>query len=246
MLFELFISLLVISLISLIGVITLGLNHKKVEAVLEYLVAFSVGALLGDVFVHLLPELAESGFTLEISLAALSGIVVFFILERIIHWHHHHEGHEHHTTCDTSPLTILLGDALHNFLDGIILAGAFLISPVAGISTAIAIIFHEIPQEIGDYGVLIYCGLSRKKAMFYNFLSALTAFLGAGVALALQSLIFGITPLLTAFTVGSFLYIAGTDLLPELHKDKKMKKSLYYTICLILGIAIMVALLALE
>jgi len=244
MYFELFASLTIISLVSLIGVFTLKIKEKKLENFLELMVAFAVGALLGDVFVHLLPELAEKGFSLDISLAILLGVVVFFILEKVIHWHHCHHVH-HKKEFHTFTYMSLAGDLLHNAIDGIILAGAFMASPVIGFSTAIAIVLHEIPQEIADFGVLLKGGFSKKKALALNFISGLTAFLGAIVALILGSAIEGITPLLIAFAAGSFLYIAGTDLLPQLHAHEHFSKgkALMQLIFLILGMGVMTLLL---
>jgi zinc and cadmium transporter len=245
MLVELFLSIFVISLVSLIGVITIGINHKKLESYLEFMVAFAIGALMGDVFVHLLPELAETGFSIEISLAILSGIIVFFILEKVVHWHHCHHI-EHGETCTTYGQMVLIGDLLHNTIDGIILAGAFLSGNVIGYSTALAVFFHEIPQEIGDFGVLLKSGMSKKKALAYNFLTSLTAFVGAGFVLLFNSFIAGATPFFIAFAAGSFLYIAGTDLFPELHENYSSKKAILQVFFIILGIAAMLALTLLE
>ena len=247
MYFELFLSLTAISLISLIGVFTLKIKENTLENFLELMVAFAVGALLGDVFIHLLPELSEKGFSLEISLAILSGVVVFFILEKVVHWHHCHHVH-HKKEYITFTYMSLAGDLLHNAIDGIILAGAFVASPVIGFSTAIAILLHEIPQEIADFGVLLKGGFSKKKALAFNFITALSAFIGAIIALILGNTIEGVTPLLLAFAAGSFLYIAGTDLLPQLHDQKSFstKKALMQLVFLVLGMAIMASLLLIE
>ncbi|MFA6064956.1 MAG: ZIP family metal transporter [archaeon] len=244
MYFELFASLTAISLVSLIGVFTLKIKEQKLENFLELMVAFAVGALLGDVFIHLLPELSEKGFSLDISLAILSGVVVFFILEKVVHWHHCHHAH-HGKKYHTFTYMSLAGDLLHNAIDGIILAGAFLASPVIGFSTAIAIVLHEIPQEIADFGVLLKGGFSKKKALAFNFITALSAFVGAIFALILGSSINGITPLLIAFAAGSFLYIAGTDLLPQLHDQESFttRKALMQVIFLLAGMLVMAALL---
>jgi len=137
----------------------------------------------------------------------------------------------------------LFGDSIHNFIDGLIIGTAYLISIPVGIATTLAVIFHEIPQEIGDFGVLIHAGIKRKKALIYNFLTATTAILGALIALLLSSKINGITTLLSAFAAGSFIYIAGSDLIPELHKETELKKSALQIFTFILGIAIMYGLL---
>jgi zinc and cadmium transporter len=244
MLLELFGCLGVISLASLIGIFTLRIKEKKLESFLEATVAFAVGALLGDVFIHLLPELAQDGFSLAISFSILAGVVVFFILEKIIHWHHCHHA-THSRTCARFSYMSLAGDLLHNVIDGIILAGAFLASPVIGFSTAIAIILHEIPQEISDFGVLLKGGFSKQKALVFNFVTALSAFIGAGIALLFGNSIEGSIPALIAFAAGSFLYIAGTDLLPQLHEGETFskRKAITQLFFLILGIVVMAALL---
>lgn len=244
MLIELFFSLIAISLISLIGVFALRIKENKLENYLELMVAFAVGALLGDVFVHILPELSEEGFTIEISIGILLGIIVFFVLEKFVHWHHCHHTH-HKKKYHTFTYMSLAGDFLHNAIDGIILAGAFMASPVIGFSTAIAIMLHEIPQEIADFSVLLKGGFSRKKALALNFLTALTAFIGAGIALVLGNWIQGSIPLLLAFAAGSFLYIGGTDLLPQLHENKNFstKKAIIQLVFLVLGMIVMASLL---
>jgi len=201
-------------------------------------VAFAIGALFGDVFIHLLPELAEGGLSVELSLTVLAGIIVFFVLEKVVHWHHCHHA-EHSDKCATFTYMSMTGDALHNIIDGIILAGAFLAGPVIGFSTALAVFLHEVPQEIGDFAVLLKGGFSKKKALGFNFLTALTAFVGAGIALVFSFAIQGITPFFIAFAAGSFLYIAGTDLFPELHKEFNSKKAVIQLFFILLGIAVM-------
>ncbi len=242
----LFGSIAIISLVSLIGVFTINLKEKKLGSVLDSMVAFAIGALLGDVFIHLFPEIsAEAGFSLDISLAILSGIIVFFVLEKVVHWQHCHNL-KHGEVCHRFTYMSLYGDMLHNFIDGVIMAGAFLGGPVLGMSTAIAVFLHEVPQEIGDYAVLIKGGFTRKKALLYNFLTSLTAFAGAIITLFFGKAVAGSTPILLAFAAGSFLYIAGTDLIPELHKDFSAKKALTQVFFILLGVAVMASLLLLE
>ncbi|MFA6269030.1 MAG: ZIP family metal transporter [archaeon] len=242
MLFELFGILIIFALISFVGVFTLSLNQKRLEFWLGGMVAFAVGALLGDVFIHLLPELGTAGLSIEISLTVLVGMVVFFILEKYVHWHHcHHTNHSHEY--QSFSYMILIGNALHNFTDGVILAGAFLASPIIGFSTAIAIFMHEIPQEIGDFGVLLKGGFSKSKALFYNFIVSLTAFIGAILTLLFTNTVNGATPFFVAFAVGGFLYIAGTDLLPQLQKDSSTKQVFMQLFFILFGIGIMAALL---
>lgn len=239
---ELFGSLFLISLASVIGIIAIKLKPITLDYWVELLVAFAIGALIGDVFIHLLPEIAEKGITTEISFAILAGIVVFFLLEKVIHWQHCHHAN-HGKTCHRFTYMSLMGDIVHNFIDGVILAGAFMANPVIGFSTTIAVFLHEVPQEMGDYAVLIKGGFSKKKALAYNFLSSLTSFLGAIITIIFGTMIAGITPLLMAFAAGSFLYIAGTDLFPELHKEFSVKKAIMQLFFILLGIGVMSLLL---
>ena len=160
MLIELFVSIFVISLVSLIGVITLSISKKKLDKSLDLLVSLSVGALLGGAFLHLLPELLEEGILKELFIFIIGGILLFFVLEKFVFWHHcHHSEHEHLSFTYMN----LVGDALHNLLDGILLAGAFLIDINAGFATTIAVLLHEVPQEIGDFGVLLKGGFTKKR-----------------------------------------------------------------------------------
>ena len=240
------ISVFIISLISLIGVLTLSIKQEKLEKFFIYIIAFSAGALLGDAFIHLLPEAIEkSGFTILISLYILSGIGFSFVVEKVIHWRHcHHPTNKNHP----HPLTTmnLVGDSVHNFIDGIIIAASYLISIPVGIATTIAVAFHEIPQEISEYGVLIYGGYTRKKALLANFLIALTSVLGAIFTLIIGIKSESIITFLIPFAAGNFIYIATADLIPELHKNSKLKESIIQLILFIMGILVMVALLGLE
>lgn len=239
------VSVFIISLISFIGILTFSLNPKKLKAILIYFLSFSAGALLGDAFIHLLPEIVKDrGFTLQISLSLLSGILIFFVLEKIIHWQHCHmpitKEHAH-------PFAYmnLVGDGLHNLIDGLIIGASYLINIQVGIATTIAVILHEIPQEIGDFGVLLHGGFSKARAITLNFLTALLAVAGAIIALWLGSLSNSIIVILIPFAAGGFIYIAGSDLIPELHKETSTKISTLQLIAFILGILIMVFLLGL-
>lgn len=251
-----FLSVIIVSLISFVGAITLALKLEKIQNYLLVLVSLSAGSLFGDAFIHLLPQSVEkSGFTLLVSLSVLGGVLLFFILEKLIHVHHQdisdskkisdlHKSTHHHGY--HLGIMNLLGDGIHNFIDGLIIAGSFLVSVPIGIATTIAVIFHEIPQEIGDFGVLLYSGISVKKALFFNFLSALTAVLGGivGIIIGNSSALF--VMVLLPFAAGGFLYIAGTNLIPELHKECGWKESILHFGALMLGIGIMVGLLFLE
>ncbi|MCA9485878.1 MAG: ZIP family metal transporter [Nanoarchaeota archaeon] len=241
------VSVFLVSLISLIGIITLSLKTQKLNKILLYLIALSAGTLIGGAFLHLLPELAEDGFTLSISFYILSGILIFFVLEKVIHWNHCHTHLVDKKHIHPFAYTNLIGDALHNFLDGIIIAASYLISIPAGIATTLAVILHEIPQEVGDFGVLIQGGFTKSKALAMNFLSALTAFLGAILTLTLTSWVTNIELPLTAIAAGGFIYIALSDLIPEIHKHShKISKSLLQLLVFLIGIGLMALLLLLE
>lgn len=239
------ISVFAVSLISLIGIFTFFIEEKRMKGALLFLVSFSTGALLGDTFIHLLPEVAgEYGFTVVVSLYILCGMLVFFILEKFLHWRHCHiptsKQHPH-------PLASinLVGDGLHNFIDGMVIAGSYLVSIPLGIATTLAVVFHEIPQEIGDFGILLHAGIEKKRALFFNFLSASAAFAGALLALAIGTAVKDFNLFILPFTAGGFIYIAGSDLIPELHKEVAPLKSLIQLISLVFGILVMVGLLVL-
>lgn len=240
-------SVLLVSLISLVGVVTLSIKVDRLRKFLIYMVSFAAGALFGDAFIHLLPEIAEkAGFGLNISIYVLLGIGVSFIIEKVVHWHHFHfplsEGHAH-------PFAImnLVGDMVHNFIDGIIIAASYLININVGIATTIAVILHEIPQEISDFAVLLHGGFTKSKALFFNFLSALGALGGALVALMIGAAAEDITVFLIPFAAGSFIYIAGSDLIPELQKGVfEWRKSLLQFVAISAGAGVMAALILLE
>ena len=240
------ISVLIVSLLSLIGVIALSIKKDRLKKILIYTISFSAGALFGDAFIHLIPEaVEETGFSLKTALYILSGIVFSFITEKFIHWRHCHLPHskEH-----IHPFAImnLLGDSVHNFIDGLIIGTSYLVNIPTGIATTIAVILHEIPQEIGDFGVLLQGGFSKAKALAFNFLTAATAILGAIISLMLSSYIKGLTTFLIPFAAGTFIYIAGTDLIPQLHKEVKFQRSLIQLVTFLIGIGIMVSLVLLD
>tara|TARA_Y100000310_G_C20630848_1_gene788590 strand:- start:981 stop:1736 length:756 start_codon:yes stop_codon:yes gene_type:complete len=240
------ISVLLVSIISIIGVVFFSVRIKTLKKVMIYMVSFSAGALFGDVFIHLLPEIAEEvGFGLNISIYVLVGIIFSFIVEKIIHWRHCHHPHdeEHNHTLATMNI---FGDFVHNFIDGIIIGVSYLVSIPVGIATTVAVVLHEIPQEIGEFGVLIHSGYTRKKALFFNFIVSLSAVIGVIASLILNNSMEGVTTFMIPFAAGSFIYIAGSDLIPELHKEVELKKSIYQLISFVLGIGIMILLLLLE
>ncbi len=249
-------SVLASSLLSLIGVVTLFVRSALLKHHLIYLVSFGAGALFGDAFIHLLPEAIEEsgGFGLSISVFILLGIIISFIVEKFIHWHHcHHienKGHKHHLDHKTKESSLaamnLFGDAMHNFIDGLIIAASFLVNIPVGIATAVAVLLHELPQELGDFGILLHAGLSKSRALFYNFLVSLTGFLGVGVAFFLSNYMTGLTEFLLPLSAGVFIYIAGSDLIPELHHEIKVERSIMQLAMFVLGIMIMLSLLLIE
>lgn len=240
------ISVLIVSLVSLLGVFTLSLNRNKLYKSLIYFVSFSAGTLMGDAFIHLIPEAFESSLEPSaISFSILLGILIFFLIEKVIRWRHCHE-----EPCEEHPhpfsYVILAGDSIHNFLDGVIIAASFIADIRLGIATTIAVIFHEIPQEVGDFASLVYAGFSKAKALFFNFLTALTAVFGAIVVLLVDASADSITNFLVPFAAGGFIYIAGTDLIPEIHKHRAFRTSLFQTVAFIFGMILMATLLFLE
>jgi zinc and cadmium transporter len=238
-------SLVVISLISLVGAATL-MGTQVVGKALPVLVPFAAGALLGDAFLHIIPEISESekGFNLVSGFAALAGLVGFFALEKVLHWHHAHVPRE--DVLHPVAVTNLLADALHNFIDGAVVAGAFLVSFELGIATAIAVALHEIPQELGDFGILVHAGLTPRRALSLNLLVALTAIAGGALTLALAGAAPNLEWLILPLTAGGFVYIAATDLLPELHKEPEGARSIVQVVSLLAGIGVMASLLLLE
>ncbi|KKP61357.1 MAG: hypothetical protein UR54_C0003G0008 [Candidatus Roizmanbacteria bacterium GW2011_GWA2_34_18] len=236
-------SVVFVSLLSLLGVFTLGIKEKFLHKILIYFVSFSAGALFGDAFIHLIPEVYKKGVTIYTSLFFLSGILISFLIEKIIYWNENHVSSILGSKVKHFVSMILFGDSVHNFIDGLAIGASFLISLPVGIATSIAIILHEIPHEIGDFAALIHGGLDKKQAIFYNFVSGLTAILGTLFALILSRYVVGVNSFLVPFAAANLIYIAGTNLIPELHKETQLKKGLIQIFTFILGIAIMYGLL---
>jgi len=239
-------AVLAVSSIAFVGILMLVVQEGLLQKVVPILFSFAVGALLGDALFHILPELADGGgLTVGISWVMALSILFFFVLEKFIHLHHQlnapEHGHVHPVV-----LTNLLGDGVHNFVDGAIIAGSFLVSPSLGIATTIAVALHEIPQEMGDLGVLVHAGLSPKRALVYNFASALTAMVGAVITLMLQGAVGGIERPLLAISAGAFIYIAGADLIPEMHKGTSIRVGFIQFLGIAGGFAVMAALLAVQ
>ncbi len=237
-------SVLLVSLISLIGIVTLAISNEKLKTWLLSLVSFSAGALLGDVFIHILPEISENGWDNSVGLWLLLGIIIFFILEKFVFWHHSHS--EHNEEVHSYTYLSLISDGMHNLIDGMIIASAYLTNTTLGFATTLAVIFHEIPQELGNFAILVHGGFSRTKALLYNFLSALTAIVGALIVLIFfKNSIAYLSPLL-AISAASFIYIAMSDLIPQLQKEENKKTALKHLVWFILGIGIMWSLTLIE
>jgi len=224
-----------VTLISLVGIFFIGLKNNVLERFLELFVSFAVGGLLGGAFFHLLPESVESTGS-SIFIYVLSGIITFFLIENFLHWRHCHKGQ-----CDVHAFTYLnlIGDGVHNFIDGMIIAAAFVSDIKLGLATTLAVVVHEVPQEIGDFGILLYGGFSKRKALFYNFLSALIAVAGALIAYVSFKHLLWLKDFLVPFTAGGFIYIALVDLIPELHKEMKAQRLAGHTLTSFLGLALM-------
>lgn len=241
-----FASVVVVSLISLVGVFALSLREDVLRKYTFIFMSIAVGALLGDAFIHLIPEALEnSRNTTLTSILVIVGIIFFFILEKFLHWHHHGEDKEEVSVHPVGKL-VLFSDGVHNFLDGIIIATSFMISVPVGIATTLAVILHEIPQEIGDFAVLLHSGYTRRRALWVNFLSALTAILGAIVFFILGEVVEASFMYFIPIAAGGFIYIAVADLIPELHKTKEIQHSMFQLVAVTLGVLAMVGLIFLE
>ncbi|MBU2634541.1 MAG: ZIP family metal transporter [Nanoarchaeota archaeon] len=234
--FWILLSTFLISLISLIGIITLIIKDKFLKKILMFLVSLSAGALMGGAFLHLIPESLENFSSNLIFIYVLLGFIVFFLIEKIFHWRHCHDGK---CPIHTFAYINLLGDSVHNFIDGLIIAAAFIFNTQLGIITTLAVALHEIPQEIGGFGVLIYGGFKKIKALLFNFITALTAILGGIIGYFLSSYIENSLIYLLPFAAGGFIYIAASDLIPEIRKELNIKKSLLNFAIFIIGILIM-------
>lgn len=230
------IAVIFVSLLSLLGVVFLALSRTLLTKIISPLLAISSGVLLGSAFFDLLPEslklMPDNTF-----LFVMTGIISFFTLEKLLQWHHHTEG-DHAGPTKTVGYLSIIGDGIHNFIDGVIMGGAFLVSIPLGISVTIAVIAHEIPHELADFTILLHSGFTTKKALLFNFLSATTAIAGTLLVLGISSFGDSFIPYLVPFAAGNFLYIAMSDLIPELHHPRSPKASLVQIAAIILGTAL--------
>lgn len=232
------ISSFLISCTVWLAVLFLYFKKEVLSKITYFLVSLSAGALLGGAFLHLLPEAASELPAESIYLITLAAFSFFFLMEKLLHWRHCHKEH-----CDihTFGYMNLFGDTLHNFIDGLVIAGSFLIDVKLGIATTMAIALHEIPQEISDFGVLLYAGFKRKQALVINYLVASVVILGGLVGYVLSFALDNIIPYLLPVAAGGFIYIAASDLLPEIRQEPNLKKSISAFVVFLLGIALMFA-----
>lgn len=225
------------SIVSLVGGILLLAREKFALKISHFLTSFAAGTLLGTAFFDLLPEASEAGEGREVNifLWTLVGILAFFLLERFIHHHGHGKGHEDKRS--TVPL-IIIGDSLHNFIDGVAVAATFLISIPLGVVTSLAVAAHEIPQEIGDFGLMLDKGIARRRVLAVNFYSSLAALAGAVLTYLFKDSIQGLLPVVLALTSGFFIYIAAANLIPEIHLRENQKIAFWETVMLFAGVLV--------
>jgi zinc and cadmium transporter len=239
-------SVILVSLLSLVGILTLSFNRERLKKLLTFLVAFAVGALFGDVFIHLLPESFDKiGANLTAALLVISGFLIFFVLEKFIRWRHVGSAAAEKQVRPVVAMN-LIGDAAHNLIDGMLIAASYMVSVQIGITTTLAILLHEIPQEIGDFGILVHGGLSVRKALLFNLMAATLAIFGALITLVIGDQFRDFATYLLPLTAGGFIYIAGPDLIPELQQERKISVSVVQLMALLLGVAIMASLTVLE
>ena len=236
-------SAFAVSLISLVSLATIPLREDRVRSVVFLLISLAAGALFGDAVLHLLPEIFQTtAHPVKSSLWVLAGIFSSFVLEKFLRWRQEH-GLRPHDHIHPVGRIILVSDSLHNLLDGVLIAASYLAGRSVGLATTLAVILHELPHEIGDFGVLLHSGYSCGKALLFNFLSACIAIAGVGIAFGFQSALSDFPAIALPVTAGSFLYIAGTNLTPELHKENSPLKSLFQFMALLTGVGFMLLLL---
>ena len=225
------------SLVALVGALTLAFSSKTLDKVLHALVGFSAGTLLAGAFFHLLAESLDQMPLMESFYLLFAGFILFFLIEMFLHWHHCHEG-----KCDVHAFSylILFGDAIHNFIDGLIIAASFTVGIGFGLVTTLLIISHEVPQELGDFAVMVYGGIERKKALLYNLFAQMTSILGGLIGFFLVAAA-GLLVYLLPFAAGGFIYIGASDLVPELHKQGSMRKAMLAFLFFLAGIMLMIA-----
>lgn len=233
-------SALVVSLIAFVGVLFLSFRIEKLKKIIFVLVSFAVGGLLGNAIFHLLPESYEQMHDpLLVGVLVLAGLISLFMLEKFLHWRHDHSLEPDVQEIKSLGYISLFADGFHNFVDGILIASAWMVSPEIGMATTLAVIAHEIPQEISDFGILIHAGFSKKKALLVNFLAACSAILGAVLTLILGVFVQHLSTYVLPFAAGGFIYLAASDLIPELHKDTSKRNAVIQIIMILAGLALM-------
>ncbi|MDO8659537.1 MAG: ZIP family metal transporter [Candidatus Parcubacteria bacterium] len=240
-----FLSVIVVSLVSFVGVFSFSLKEEVVKKYSNLFISLAVGALLGDAFIHLIPEAFETNSAILVSLLIISGVLIFFVIEKFLHWHHHEDDTQINHIHPVGKL-VLFSDGFHNLIDGIIIGVSFLVSIPVGIATTLAVVLHEIPQEMGDFAVLVHSGYSKARALWLNFISALFSVVGVIFALIFASVANTFILWILPIAAGGFIYIAVADLIPELHKTKEVKYSIMQLIAFMVGVLVMVALVLLE
>jgi zinc and cadmium transporter len=240
------VSVILVSLLSLIGLAFITVGEEKLKQIIFFMVSLAVGGLFGDAFIHLLPDAFERlGSHLQASLCVLAGIFVFFVLEKFLLWRHEHVLESDHSVHPVGYMN-LLADGVHNFIDGVIIGASYVVSLHVGIATTMAVIFHEIPHELGNFFVLVYAGFTKQRALFFNFLSGVFAILGTVISLLVGSRVENFSSLMLPLAAGGFIYIAGSDLVPELNKESKLGKSVVQMLAIGLGVGLMFILDMLE
>ena len=235
-----------VTLLSLVGIITLMVSVRQLDRVIPLLVSLAVGALFGDALVHILPEAFESSSSSAMtSLYVLLGIVILFLMERYLHWHHEHHDQSVNPVHPVAYIN-LASEVTHNFLDGLLIGASYLVSIPIGIATTVAVALHEVPQELGDFGILVHAGFSPKKALRMNFLAGILAIVGVVISLLVGPQVGEYTTFMLPFTAGGFIYIAGSDLIPELHHEHELPGSIAQFVMVVVGIGLMYLLLLLK
>ncbi len=226
------------SVVSLIGGVYLLYGKWGAAKLQKIAVPFAAGALLAAAFVDLLPEAMEGGDAHTVSLVVLGAFLVFFLLERTLTWFHHHHEHEHKNQQHRRNASlIIVGDTLHNFIDGLAIGAAFLVSPVTGVITTIAVAAHEIPQEIGDFGLLLSKGMKKGRVLLVNLLSALATLVAAVLVFGFGGSLPVSESVLLAITAGFFIYIAASDIIPTIHAEPKRRTANAQAGILLVGVA---------
>ncbi len=244
--FQTLVSVTIVSLLSLLVVMVLWLQPRTLQKLLIPLISLAVGGLFGDAFLHLIPDCFQNTKDpSQVSLLILGGLLLFLTLEKSMHYYHHHQ-HEEEEVHPYGYLSLIAG-GLHNYIDGLLIGASYLAGFSVGLATTLAVILHEIPHELGDFSILVKAGFKPLKALFFNFFSALLAIAGALTALALS---IGnpesVTRIILPMTAGGFIYIAGSDLIPELHKEKTLSSSLVQILSMIAGAGLMLLIKLLE